>query len=99
MKSKLLQKKSHCLNKSRAGLDGQHENNSSTLTRGHVTPPNPINPAVDVEARKDNSCPAEAQLPTSQELNVLQQALQTITSPSELLSLVAHRLNRRQRRA
>jgi hypothetical protein len=36
MKSKLLQKKS--LNKSRASLDGQHENDSSSPTKGRETP-------------------------------------------------------------
>lgn len=53
MKSKLLQKKSYGLNKSRAGLDGQHGNDSSTPGRGHETSPNPVNPAVDAQARKD----------------------------------------------
>jgi hypothetical protein len=53
MKSKLLQKKSYGLNKSRAGLDGQHGNDSSTPWRGHETSPNPVNPAFDAEARKD----------------------------------------------
>jgi hypothetical protein len=51
MKSKLLQKKS--LNKSRASLDGQHENDSSSPTKGRETPPNRVKPGVDAQARKD----------------------------------------------
>jgi hypothetical protein len=53
MKSKLLQKKSYCLNNSREGLDGQQENieGSSSPWRGHGIPPDPVNPAVDAEAR------------------------------------------------
>jgi hypothetical protein len=53
MKSKLLQKISYDVSQSRAGLDGQHENDSSTLTKGHKTLPTPVNPAVDAQARKD----------------------------------------------
>jgi hypothetical protein len=55
MKSKLLQKKAYGLNKSRAGLDGQQENieGSSSPSRGHETPPNPVNPVFNAQARKD----------------------------------------------
>jgi hypothetical protein len=53
MKSKLLQQLRN--NQSRGVIDGQRENieDSSTLTKGHKTLPNPVNPAVDAQARKD----------------------------------------------
>jgi hypothetical protein len=36
-------------------VDGQQENieDSSTPRKGHQTPPDPVNPAVDAQARKD----------------------------------------------
>jgi hypothetical protein len=52
MKSKLLLKKSYGVNQSREEVDGQRENDSSRRTKRHGTPPNPVNPAVDAEARK-----------------------------------------------
>jgi hypothetical protein len=57
MKSKLLQKISYGVNQSREVVDGQPENieDSSVPWRGHGIPPNPVNPAVDVEARRDFS--------------------------------------------
>jgi hypothetical protein len=53
MKSKLLQKISYGVDQSREVVDGQPENGLSRPTRGHETPPNPTNPAVDAQARKD----------------------------------------------
>jgi hypothetical protein len=55
MKSKLLQKKSYGLNQSRVVVDGQQENfeDSSVPRKGHETPPNRVNPAVDPQARED----------------------------------------------
>jgi hypothetical protein len=52
MKSKLLQKQSHCLNNSREGLEGQKANDSSRPTKGCETLRNPDNPAF-AEAQKD----------------------------------------------
>jgi hypothetical protein len=56
MKSKLLQKQSYGVIQSRKVLDDQQENTkgSSMPWKGHVAPPIPINPAVDVEARQDS---------------------------------------------
>jgi hypothetical protein len=55
MKSKLLQKKSYAVNQSREVVDFQQENieGSPLPWRGRESPPNPVNPAVDAEARKD----------------------------------------------
>jgi hypothetical protein len=51
MKSKLLQK----INQPRDVVDGQQKNieDSSAPWRGREAPPNPINPAVDAQARED----------------------------------------------
>jgi hypothetical protein len=51
MKSKLLQP----ISQSHEGVNSKRENTegSSMPWKGHVAPPIPINPAVDVEARKD----------------------------------------------
>jgi hypothetical protein len=51
VKSKLLQKKSYA-NQLCEVVDGQHGNDSFTPTKGRGIPPNPVNPAVDAEARK-----------------------------------------------
>jgi hypothetical protein len=55
MKAKLLQKISYGVNQSREVVAGQQENivGSSLPWRGHKTPPNPVNPAVDAQVRKD----------------------------------------------
>jgi hypothetical protein len=55
MKSKLLQPRSSGPNQSHDAVDGPQENNqdSSAPWRGHQTPPNQVNPAVDAQARKD----------------------------------------------
>jgi hypothetical protein len=50
MKSKLLQKISYGVDKSREVVDGQKGNDSSRPMKGCETPPNP---AVDAEARSD----------------------------------------------
>jgi hypothetical protein len=52
MNSKLLQRKGG-VNQSHAGLDGQHENDSSRPTKGHETLPSPVNPALDSEVRQN----------------------------------------------
>jgi hypothetical protein len=51
MKSKLLQKISYGVDQSREVVDGQQENDSSRPTKGHETPRNPMNPAVDSQVR------------------------------------------------
>jgi hypothetical protein len=56
MKSKLLQKmRSSGLNQSQDAVGGQQENfeESSLPWGGHETQPNPVNPTVDAQARKD----------------------------------------------
>jgi hypothetical protein len=92
MKSKLLQKISYGVNQSREVVDGQQENDSSRPTKAHETPRNPANPAVDAQACKDFSCFAEAQLPISQELSVLQQTLQTIHIAANMYSAIPQHL-------
>jgi hypothetical protein len=54
MKSKLLQKESYGFNKSHAGLDGQHEDDSFGPTKGHENPRKPANPAYDAEEPPGN---------------------------------------------
>jgi hypothetical protein len=55
MKSKLLQKISNGVNQSREVVDRQKENIGGLPLpwRGHGSPPNPVNRAVDAQARKD----------------------------------------------
>jgi hypothetical protein len=53
MKFKLLQRTCYGVDQSNDVVDGQQENDSSRPTKGHKTAPNPINLAVDAQARKD----------------------------------------------
>jgi hypothetical protein len=55
MKSKLLKKVGYAVNQSRGMVDGHPENieGSSLPWRVRETPHNPVNPAVDAEARRD----------------------------------------------
>jgi hypothetical protein len=53
MKSKLLQKINYGLTQSREVVGGQKENIEDSPWKGHVTPPNPVNPTDDAQARKD----------------------------------------------
>lgn len=54
MKSKLLQKKSYGLDRSREGVDDQQESieGSSMPWRERENPPGRVNPAVDSQVRK-----------------------------------------------
>jgi hypothetical protein len=53
MKSKLLQRITRDVDESREVVGGQKGNDSSRPTKGHETPRNPVNQAVDAQARKD----------------------------------------------
>jgi hypothetical protein len=52
MKSKLLQKIRYGVNQSREVVDGQEENIDSSSPWSGQSPPNPVNPAFDADARK-----------------------------------------------
>jgi hypothetical protein len=66
MKSKLLQKISYSqTHQSDEVLDDQQENTEdpSKSWKGHVTPPNPVNPAADAQARFVNTAHSPGPVP------------------------------------